>query len=324
MEKGDQTTATKPESVSGKPAVREKLVGKNMGIHSKYVSRSVAQTGGTVLPSSDSRERSRAKTFASVEPDPAWNQSGLNDPLSPPVQSVPAAMRMGAQMVLHSHLGINLFRGRRSDPQRNLRPIVGLARFARQVALVWSASEMDDPFADQCLVDIETTYDKAKHLLDAREQTLGDIIDGLDGLSIGIQTSTKPAEIDLQFFCPWAYKATLLLIQFDRIVRLALTARHIGVMGDQDWDAVVSDSARVLRHLFSLPNRWINTGVTREDCRKKTRVAKRALGMYAEVKEPRIELSESVLAGEVRATLAPHNKLLEKYVTMQAAKKQAV
>ena len=260
---------------------------------------------------------SRAALTAHM-PRPNWNQDGLSDPAAGRVPPLPSQMKMGAKMELHSHLAINLFRGRRGDPDAKRRPIYGLARFARQIAMVWSAAEKDDPYADQCILDVEAKYHEAVSIFTEREKNLSDIIEGLDGLDIEIQTSVKPAGIDLQFFCPWAYKATVLLLQFDRMVRLGLTARHLGLMGDQDWDAVISDSARVLRNIFALPSRWISTGVTRDDCRKKTKVAKRALGMYAERKEGRLVLLDKVLSGEVRAKISPVSKELEKYLAQAA------
>lgn len=316
MEKGDQKKLASMTEAEVKPSlagdVEAQGARKDFVSKTRYVSGDGSSGVGAVGELATPKRMS--SPFSNPRPDPSWNKSGMSDPVSRQEYSLPSVMRMGAQMMLHSHLAINLFRGRQGDQQRQVRPIIGLARFARQVALVWSAAETDDPYADQCLVDIEFKYNEAKAIFDVREKTLDEIIGGLEGLSVAIQTSAKPAAIDLQFFCPWSYQATLLLLQFDRIVRLGLTARHLGLIGDSEWDAVVSDSGRVLRHIFSLPNRWISTGVTREDCRKKTKVAKRALGLYAEVKEGRIDLSETVMSGEVRARLAPQNKPLEKYL----------
>lgn len=256
---------------------------------------------------------------AHLRNEQSWNKASVSDPSLRPQYTLPSVLKMGAQMELHTHLAINLFRGRRSNPEDSVRAIIGLARFARQVALVWSAAEKDDPYADQCLLDIEVEFNEVKRLLDEREKTLVNVVEGLEGLTVGIQTSVKPAKIDLQFYCPWAFRMTLLLVQFDRVVRLGLTARHLGLFGEDDWTAVVRDSSRALRHIFALPNRWISTGVSREDFRKKTKVTKRALALYAEVKEGRLELSDSVMRGEYRAKLSPANKILEKYLSSLAS-----
>jgi integrating conjugative element protein (TIGR03761 family) len=243
-----------------------------------------------------------------------WNRPGMSDGVVRGNQAVPKAMQMGASMKLHSHLAINMFRGRRGDLAKGQRPIIGLARFARQVSLVWSAAEQDDPYADQSLIEVERFHNETKKILSGREKTLGELISGMEGLTVGLQTSTQPAAIDLQFYCPWSYRAALLLLQFDRIVRLGLTAKHVGFIGDEEWKGVVSDSGRALRHLFAIPNHWINTGATRDDLRKNTKVAKRAIAMYNDVKEGRLVLSEDVLSGNTRAALAPQNRALEKFL----------
>lgn len=244
----------------------------------------------------------------------AWNRGDLSDE---PAQSraVPRTMQMGAQLQLHSHLAINLFRGRRGDIEKGVRPIIGLARFARQVAQVWSAAELDDPYADQCLVDIESAHNDARVVFRERESGLSDLLNGLEGLTVGLQTSVQPAVIDLQFYCPWSYRAAILLLQFDRIVRLSLTANHVGFIGSHEWTAVVGDSGRLMRHMLAIPNRWVYTGVTRNDFWKNTKVAKRAIGIYSEIKENRLVMLDEVLNGDRRAAIAPKNRPLEKHRT---------
>lgn len=248
----------------------------------------------------------------------AWNREGMSGEVSQShARAVPRTMQMGAQLQLHSHLAINLFRGRRGDIEKGVRPIIGLARFARQVAQVWSAAELDDPYADQCLLDIESAHNAARTVFSEREDGLSGLVTGLEGLTVGLQTSVQPAVIDLQFYCPWSYRAAILLLQFDRIVRLGLTAKHVGFMGDEDWLNVVGDSGRLMRHMLAIPNRWIHTGATRDDYRKQTRVAKRAMGIYGDIKENRLVLSDEVLRGERRAAIAPKNKKLEKQLLVE-------
>lgn len=248
----------------------------------------------------------------------AWNREGMSgEPSQSQARAVPRTMQMGAQLQLHSHLAINLFRGRRGDVEKGVRPIIGLARFARQVAQVWSAAELDDPYADQCLVDIESAHNAARTVFREREEGLSELVTGLDGLTLGVQTSVQPAVIDLQFYCPWSYRAAILLLQFDRIVRLGLTAKHVGFMGDEDWLNVVGDSGRLMRHMLAIPNRWIHTGATRDDYRKQTRVAKRATSIYGDIKENRLVLSDEVMRGDRRAAIAPKNKLLEKHLSTE-------
>jgi hypothetical protein len=110
----------------------------------------------------------------------------------------------------------------------------------------------------------------------------------------------------------------LLLLQYDRIVRLGLTARHVGFIGDQEWHDIVSDSGRNLRNLLGQVDRWIMTGVTRDDIRKNTAIAKRAQAMYATKKDRPLVLRDDVLEGIQRARISPKNEVLEKYLAEKA------
>jgi integrating conjugative element protein (TIGR03761 family) len=232
--------------------------------------------------------------------------------------NLPPSMNMGAKLKLHTHLAINLFRGRRGDRAKNIRPIVGISLFAGLARTIWFAARDDDPYADMCLVEIERVHGECKECLDRHERALSELIDTLDGLEVSIQTCEEPLEIELNFSSPWSYRTVLLLLQYDRIVRLGLTARHVGFIGDQEWHDIVSDSGRNLRNLLGQVDRWIMTGVTRDDIRKNTAIAKRAQAMYATKKDRPLVLREDVLEGIHRARISPKNEILEKYLMEKA------
>lgn len=266
------------------------------------------------------------KTAAKRKPvrdEPAnWKQSDVADeqavatvlPVDGAAQKNPGPMHMLARVKLHSHLAINLFRGRKGDPSTGLRPIIGLARFGGQVAKVWTASMQDDPYADQCLLDIEQAWDAAKQLLTTRHDSLKLLVSGMEDFEVELQTSMEPAELVLDFYCPWAYRGALLLQQYDRVVRLGLTASHIGFLTSAEWTNVVTDSGRSVRNMFAMVNRWTSTGVTRDDIRRGTKVAQRAQAKYTETKRGYLKLSNEVLEGVRRAQLKPLNATLDKYL----------
>ncbi len=242
------------------------------------------------------------------------NQPGLSGEPTERTVNLPPSMQMGATLKLHTHLAINLFRGRRGDRHKNIRQIVGMSLFARQAGLIWTAAKNDDPYADQCLVEIEAAHKRTKALLDEREKSLSDLIVGLEDFDVSVQACAEPLEIPLNFHSPWAYRSVLLLLQYDRIVRLGLTAHHVGFIGDAEWNDVVTDSGRAMRNLFEEVNRWIFTNVTRDDIRKNTKVAKRAQGQYLEKKNNRLEIEADVMEGIKRASIAPRSLELEKYL----------
>lgn len=258
---------------------------------------------------------SREKVAAKVAVRRA-NQPGLADPLVGPGTSnmSPGAMQMSALVKFHSTQSINLFRGRKGEPAKGVRPIIGLARFARQISLVWSAAAIDDPYADQVIINIEVAYEAAKISLDAKEKTMKDLLEGMEDFEVTMQASIEPVEITLQFFSPWGFRGAMLLKQFDKLVRMALTARHIGIFTESDWLFIVRDSARALRHMFNEVDGWVSTGVKREDIRTNNNVAKRAAARYVEIKKGHLVVEQEVINGRYRAKLSPVNRILEKYI----------
>lgn len=254
----------------------------------------------------------------------AWNQYGVSDPLVGPgtAKGNPGSMAMAAKVHLHSRLAINLFRGRKGDPAKKVHGIIGLARFGRQVGQVWVASAQDDPYADQCLLNIEAAYEAARQTLESKLKALNELLGGMEDFEVQMQTSVQPVEVELQFFCPWGFRASVLLRDFDKLVRMALTANHLGLFVEGDWQNTVHDAARSLRHMFAVVDDWIPTGVKRADIRAKTKVAKRARARYAERRRS-LTLDPAVLAGDVRAQLVPASPLLEQY-RQELARKEAV
>lgn len=286
---------------------------------------SLIQGLGEMLTGAASNSAGKGKASGprknSPRPNPVANrrnQPGVSgDPAEKNI-SLPPSMNMGAKLKLHTHLAINLFRGRRGDRAKNIRPIVGISLFAGLARTVWFAARDDDPYADMCLVEIERVHGECKECLDRHERALSELIETLDGLEVSIQTCEEPLEIELNFSSPWSYRTVLLLLQYDRIVRLGLTARHVGFIGDQEWHDIVSDSGRNLRNLLGQVDRWIMTGVTRDDIRKNTAIAKRAQAMYATKKDRPLVLREDVLEGIHRARISPKNEILEKYLMEKA------
>lgn len=254
--------------------------------------------------------RERIKSSITEKP---WNKTSTADPmLGPGIQNMtPGAMQMSAVVKLHSRLAINLFRGRKGEPEKNIRPIIGLARFARQSALVWTAAGSDDPYADQTLIAVEIAYETAQKTVEQKINAMQELLDGMEDFEITLQASERPVNVDLKFFSPWGFRGATLLKQFDKLVRLALTARHIGLFTEDDWGRVVHEASQSLRHMFAEVDYWISTGVKRVDLLTGNRIAQRAKARYETVRKVPFVLEPEVLAGNYRAKLSPKNKMLE-------------
>ncbi len=254
--------------------------------------------------------------YLKTKPMQHWNKKGLSEAEAgiESIDMIPGKLEMKAKVKLHTKLTINLFRGRQAVPEKNIRGIIGLARFARQTALVWSAAAIDDPYADQCLIDIETAWNDARNLIEARTKSLKELLNGMEDFEVETQASINPVTIELNFYSPWGYRGALLLRDLDKLILLAMTGKHIGLILDSDWDRIVTDSLRAVRHMFAEVLHWRHTAVTRQDLLTNNKVAQRAKQKYLQIKQIKagyLDLSRDVFDGNLRAELSPQNRVQE-------------
>lgn len=240
-----------------------------------------------------------------------WNQPEKSDLLNGPaaLKELPGPMKMNATIKLHSRMAINLFRGRRADKAKELHSIIGAVRFARQVAMIWTASASDDPYADAALIAIEEAYTDATKTMVGKLEEVQGVLDGMTGFTLQRQESVDPVTVELNFVSPWGYRASKLVMEFDELVRLCLTAKHLGLFFDDDWRNVVHVSSRSIRNMFEQVGRWSLTGVKRHNLRNDDKTASEAKLIYAN--KTRVNhLDADVLSGVRRAKLSPRSLLL--------------
>lgn len=224
------------------------------------------------------------------------------------VRERPGRLQTQGVITLQSRQAHRLFYGRRADRATGQFPIVGLVRFAKLVGDIWNAAESDDPYADMTLLEIETSYEEAKQVIDEQLRATRVLLsDQLEGIDVNIVHSIKPAKLDIQFYSPWAYRGAMLLTRYDQLVLACLTARQVGLMLEGDWNVSVVRCGTRIRHVFELSRRWLSTGVTRDDIAAGNQVARRAEEKYSS-QQQMLVMSEDVLEGRTRAKLAPRIK----------------
>ncbi|WP_020208920.1 PFL_4669 family integrating conjugative element protein [Gilvimarinus chinensis] len=226
------------------------------------------------------------------------------------VQGRPGRLETGGgKITLETRQAHALFYGRRGDKDKNIYPIVGLVRFAKNVAEIWHASENDDPYADQALLEIETKFEDATAFIRAQMKHIEEMLETeLQGIDMPDTHSVDPATMDIQFYSPWAYRSAILLTQFDRVVLSAMTAKKMGLMFEDDWTASIVKCSSLIRSVFEASRLWVNTSVKRDDLAANNKVAQRAAKVYESHKPTMPSLSEDVRKGERRAKLAPRIK----------------
>jgi len=216
-------------------------------------------------------------------------------------QKSPGRMIGNVTIRLHTKQAHRLFHGRRRDVAKKQEPITGLIRFAGIMNRIWVAAGHDDPYADYFLFQIEQILDKAEQYIQEQTEELEQKIQSLEkkGYTIQVQESVEPVELDLKFAPEFTHKAAMVLLNFDYLVRLALSLRHAAALNRKDWNFVVNNSGKNLRHALETSLRFKQTGVTRDDI-----AANNAKAIDAADKL-KIALPKPILEGIIRAEISP-------------------
>ena len=242
-----------------------------------------------------------------------WNREGVSDPLAKPNLNAfrPGQLKMGAAFELHTRAAINLFRGRRAEPEKGVRPVIGLLRFANQVSKVWTGASRNDPIADLILIRTEEAFERADAKVDQALSRVNSMIDAMasQGFSISNSLSVNPVKLELGFSTPWAWKGAQLLKKYDQLILSSLTAQHLALIVDSDdWNLLVNQTARALRNFFIQPDAYVLTNLKRHDFKRTSKYLRRH---YGKAKRGVPFVPEDILKGERRAKIAPSIKHFE-------------
>lgn len=215
-----------------------------------------------------------------------------------------------ASMTLHTRLAASLWHGRQEDRRRNIYSIVGMTRFARQVADVWRESSLDNPVADWVLITIEERFEVAEKTINDNLAAARELLDDhavFDHVSEAV--SSKPLAVELNFHNQWSYKLAMLLKKYDDITRICLTAKHIGIFSDEDWKRLVLESGSRFRSVTGavsmdpgvhMERSWFGDGTGERD--KRLKKARRRISRMGR-KMPYIP--PEIFRGEKRPKMAP-------------------
>lgn len=222
------------------------------------------------------------------------------DPVVMPnlVSKKPGALRTRGEVQLHTRLAHRLFYGRRRDDKKKIRPITGLVRFAINMNQINELASRDDPYADQVMLDVEKALIEAEELVQSNIVAVKDLLSDLDGITIKYNGSVEPVTVPLEFKTTYGFVAARLLYQYDKLVRMAQAAMHVGMMFEDDWGKVVRASGRKIRRAFGMSAGYRFSGVNRNDIAANNAAARAAKEKYG-------ELPQSTLDGSKRGKYAP-------------------
>jgi integrating conjugative element protein (TIGR03761 family) len=216
--------------------------------------------------------------------------------------SSPGKLKTKGSVVIHTRSAHDLFYGRRGDRESGVSQIVGLTLFATNANNLSLLCKRDDPYAEAALIKIENLFDDIQKDLSNKIIHLNSILDNMGGVTIDFHESEDPITIPLEFGTPYGYIATRCLSQYDKLVTLAYSAQHTGLISQKDWHCYVTETRTKLRHIFHLSTQYKFSGASRNDFASDNAVARAAIEKFG-------VLPPQILEREVRAQFVSHKRI---------------
>lgn len=211
----------------------------------------------------------------------------------------PGALRGESVMTVKTRLAQQLVFGRTGSRYADgKREIIGLIGFAGMLRPIFTGAKLDDPYADQWLLDIEAGIDStAAELAELRDSAKRALARRPD-VHHTVAQSVNPIQVPLYFSNQLAFRAAYLVNDFDMLVCAAQTARHVAAITTTRSNELIQQGSKAIRRTFTSATGYRYTGVSRADIAHKTARAIEALERWG-------ELPREVLDGSRRAEYGP-------------------
>ncbi|MEO8152352.1 MAG: PFL_4669 family integrating conjugative element protein [Rhizobacter sp.] len=162
------------------------------------------------------------------------------------------------KMVMHTKEGMFLFAGRAHDAKNQVSGIVGGRRAAAAARSIWMLSSNDNPYAEWGLISTSAAMETAGRVIDEAVAAREEEIEACKrrGLSLSVQRSKHPAELEIGFRSPYGYAIAELVLRFDYFVRLVKTLVRKDRMTEAQGRELISGVRRSCRAAFEVAVRF--------------------------------------------------------------------
>lgn len=208
----------------------------------------------------------------------------------------PGALRGGATLTLQTRQAQRLVKGRNYTADKPA--IIGLIGFASLLRPIWHGARADDPYADWWMLKVHEALERAQQELVAAERAITTQFEAIGAIEVAAPVSIKPARIALNFSNPYAFRAARLVGRYDGLVRMVLSARHVGLLARDEAQRALHLGGRQVRRALQSAVGYRFVRVTRLDIVQGTAKAQQARDVMGEV-------PNDILAGTCRAPCAP-------------------
>ena len=199
-------------------------------------------------------------------------------------------------LTVQSYQAQSLLRGRRASEAKPA--IIGLVGFADRLKTLWQAVRQDDPYADWWLIKVEEGIGACRTQLRLLCKQVDNLLSSYDCFDITVAQSRQPQRISLQFANPYAFRGAQMLAEYDRLICVFMTLRHLGVEIPQALEEQFKGSGRWLRRVFALPQDYHFLDVDRCAILQGTQRAQKA-------RERMGDVPDDILLGDRLPSLRP-------------------
>lgn len=180
---------------------------------------------------------------------------------------LPGKLESQASIILQTRIAQGYFKGNHKNSP-------GLFKFSSSMLQIREASAKDDPYADLILLKVERALDKLKKKIQKLQIEFQKKLEVGEDIEILPSISIHPIKIPLRFGSPYGFQGALLLNNFDHLARQALTSHYFGLT--ENPGKLFRELGSTIRQLFSIPQQWHTTGVTRQDVLRNNDLALKA------------------------------------------------
>ncbi len=231
------------------------------------------------------------------------------------ILSTPGPLRGASELILETRKGQMIFEGRRPDPDRKKAAIIGLKSFARYLRVIWDTTTNNDPYADWWLLKVEREIEAKEKWINDKYDEYSKILGQFDNLSHEVAHSISPIRCELRFSIPYSYRGAMLLMKYDELIKIIMTANHVALVESIRAHRDIEDSSKAARTVFHAVTGYRFTGVTRDDIYANNKIAEKAselmgpcpTGILDDEVVPKFESGKSMIMRKLRKKKSKYN-----------------
>jgi len=211
----------------------------------------------------------------------------------------PGVVSSEKTLTLHTKEALKIFKGRKADPENDIREIAGLPIYATMLKNIWRACLSGDPYATWWIYKIEKLIKESESDLKKLNNEIQNLIKPLDDrIDLSKSEATNPVTVQINYASPYMYKVTYLLIDIDRIIANMLTLKHMAIISPSAFDQYRKNATGAMNRTLLSFRGFKSTGVTIDDINKNNEKAQEAIKAMG-------QLPEIILAGDYKPEFLP-------------------